>query len=166
MAFKGASIRTVSAGSASSNIVTPSRQLGGGFCLDHLKADGWAETHCCSSEIEEVALLLEPRHRWRQMDWPVLTVWSEYRYPKAGSLGCGGGLCAIPRWAPETLPSIFLEAYPLPLTTLLHNSFPGAGPLTAAPKIHKPPPSVCLQRQQLQIIAKRTYRHRAPTLLQ
>lgn len=47
--------------------------------MDHLKADGWAESHCCSPRIEEVALFPEPRCRWGQMDIVVLVQISQSR---------------------------------------------------------------------------------------
>lgn len=53
---------------ASSSTVMPSRQLHGGSCLDHLKADGWAGIRCHPPGNEEAALLLRPGYRLRQMD--------------------------------------------------------------------------------------------------
>lgn len=71
--FKGASVRTVCCAvpplpaQASSNTLMPSRQLRGGSCLDHLKADGWARICCHPPGSEEVAAP-GPGHRLRQMD--------------------------------------------------------------------------------------------------
>lgn len=71
--FKGASMRTVCCAvpplpaHASSNTAMPSRQLCGGSCLDHLKADGWARI-CCHPPGSEEAAAPGPGHRLRQMD--------------------------------------------------------------------------------------------------
>lgn len=47
--------------------VMPSRQLCGGFCLGHLKADGWARIRCHPLGVRRW-LLLVPGHRLKQMD--------------------------------------------------------------------------------------------------
>lgn len=68
---KGASMRTVCCAVPHSQpmplqTVMPSRQLCGGSCLDHLKADGWARI-CCHPPGSEAAAP-GPGHRLRQMD--------------------------------------------------------------------------------------------------
>lgn len=81
---------------ASSNTGMPSRQLCGGSCLDHLKADGWARIHCYPPGSEEAAA----PWAWAQAETDGMPVSAQGlevgRHPPwRGSSG------QRPTWAPE-----------------------------------------------------------------
>lgn len=116
--FRGASMKAVFSAEpqppacVSSNTVMPSRQLCGGSCLDHLKADGWAGIRCCPPPTpgsEEAALLLRPGRAQAETDGQLVST------PPHGGLRAGRHppapaeefqQQAAPRWVPEQRPGL------------------------------------------------------------
>lgn len=98
--------------------LTPSRQLCGGSCLNHLKADGWARICCRPPGSEEVAAP-GPGHRLRQMDC----------FPGHPHTGSGGGPAA-PRWALKQSPGLW-PSFPQRVTHLSGHRDPTTVPTTS-----------------------------------